>query len=192
MRRSLLRLVLAPGLAVALAAPASAEPSIKAFHYSESFTMTRERCGTTWAGELHFEGLAMGKAGRPDEPPRWFDNYSHTVLWVDQNDAGRSYLVETNGVYHDVRVTHGEGTLYLYEAFSAGVYWTVSTADGRVVARDRGSERTEILVDTKGDADPSNDEWLIEYGFTQLNGPHRLAMASETELCVIFAEAADG
>ncbi len=192
MRRSLLRLVIAPCLVLAVAAPASAEPVIKAFHYSDTFTMTRERCGTTWAGELHFDGLAMAKGGRPGEPPRWFDNYSHTVLWVDQNDTSRSYLVETNGVYHDVRVTHEEGTLYRFQAFSAGVYWTVSTADGEVVARDRGSERTEVLVDTKGDSDPSNDEWLVEYGFTDLNGPHRLATSTEAELCAIFAEAADG
>jgi hypothetical protein len=75
-------------------------------------------------------------------------------------DTGRWFTVEGNGLYKDRKITLVEGTTYQFDAIETGQPFVVRDIDGELVMRDRGLLHTRFQVDTKGDADLSNDEFI--------------------------------
>jgi hypothetical protein len=144
-------------LALALAGPVQAAP-IEREHYSGTDSFSFDDCGFVIHNEVVFEGLFMLKAPRTDgSPPYYFDRY-HVVETLTAN--GRTATIEHRGLYKDLRITHVEGTIYQFVAMEAGRPFTVRDGDGNVLIRDRGVLVTTFQVDTKGDSDLENDEFI--------------------------------
>lgn len=144
-------------LALALAGPASAAPVVWE-RYSGTESYDFNDCGFVIHNEVVYEGVFMLKAPKSDgAPPRYFDNY-HVVETLSAN--GRTATIEHQGLYKDLRITHVEGTIYQFVAMEAGRPFTVIDSDGNVLIRDRGVLMVTFQVDTKGDSDLENDEFI--------------------------------
>lgn len=144
-------------VALALAGPVQAGP-IHHEHYSGTDSYDFDDCGFVIHNEVAFEGVFMLKAPKAAGfPPRLFDNY-HATETLSAN--GRWATIEHQGLYKDLRITHVEGTIYQFVAMEAGQPFVVRDSDGNVLLRDRGVLKTTFQVDTKGDTDLENDEFV--------------------------------
>lgn len=144
-------------LVLAAAAPAQAAP-LQREHYSGTDSFNFDDCGFVIHDEVAFEGVFMLKAPRiAGAPPRYFDNY-HSIETLTAN--GRTATIEHQGLYKDLRITHVTGTIYQFVAMESGQPFTVRDSEGNVLLRDRGVLFTTFQVDTKGDADLGNDEFI--------------------------------
>jgi hypothetical protein len=143
--------------ALALAGPVQARP-IEYEHYSGTDSFDFDDCGFVVHNDVVFEGVFMLKAPRSDgEPPRFFDNY-HSIETLSAN--GRTATIEHQGLYKDLRITHVEGTIYQFVAMESGQPFVARDEDGNVLFRDRGVLMVTFQVDTKGDSDLENDEFI--------------------------------
>ena len=75
-------------------------------------------------------------------------------------------------------------------AIERGQPFSIRALDGTVVLRDRGMLKTTFMVDTKGDLNLDNDEF-IEAGFEILKdaGRHPGFYLEEEEFCAFIDEA---
>jgi hypothetical protein len=140
-----------------LAAPAAARP-IEREKYSGTDSFDFDDCGFVIHDEVTFKGVFMLKAPKaPGAPPRYFDNYEvHEILTAN----GRTLYVDHNGLYKDLKIRHVEGTIYEFIAIETGHPFTVRDSDGNVLIHDRGNLVRTFQVDTKGDSDLDNDEFI--------------------------------
>jgi hypothetical protein len=137
---------------------------------------------TSWAydcGDVHVEGTGTNqgmfklKNGRQGDPtPYFFDNYSWTAL--TRNPANGKWFVETgNGLYKDLHITNSDGTVYQFVAQETGRPYMLTTGDGRRILADHGRLLVTFQVDTHGDADLSNDEFIDDsWQLLSENGDH--------------------
>jgi hypothetical protein len=144
-----------------------------AAHYSYIDRFSYSDCGFTVnvvhenSGTFH---LRPGRQG--DTTPYYFDNYEwHTVQTNPAN--GKWFREDGQGLYRDLHITKVEGTVYTFVSQETGRPYTLTDMNGNRVFADRGRLLTTFQVDTKGDADLSNDEF-IEGSFQLLddNGAH--------------------
>jgi hypothetical protein len=189
------RLALSLSLAIllaALAAPAGAKPLAHEHYAGTDSWVLEDFCGTDWNVESTFSGNFMLKAPRADNPtPFFFDNYRWSDVLTDVNDPSRVFTVSGNGLWRDQHITLVEGTIYHFEVIEAGAPITVRV-DGKIIVRDRGSIVWEFTVDTKGDADLSNDELVSDDGPTAVHGPHLELFMDDAERCALLNEALGG
>lgn len=153
-------------------------------HYSGTDSYTDKSCGFDIEYESTFEGTFMLKAPHRDgAPPYVFNNYeTHEVLTAN----GRTLTQDHQGLYKNVKITLVEGTVYQYVALEAGQPFVIRDSDGNVLYRDRGALKTTFQFDTKGDADPANDEFIDgSFATTAINGPHPLWVI---DLCQVYQE----
>lgn len=144
-------------LTLALAAPAQARP-LEREHYSGTDSFHFDDCGFVIHDEVVFEGLFMLKAPKDEgAPPRLFNNYeTHETLTAN----GRTLYIDHQGLYKDRSATLVKGTIYQFVAMEVGQPFVMRDSDGNVLLRDRGNLVTTFQVDTKGDSDLSNDEFI--------------------------------
>jgi hypothetical protein len=163
------------GAVVALASPVAAEP-LEREHYSfqDQDTFTDTECGEPITIDYVVEGsgLFMLKKGRAGDPtPYLFDNYSAVETFTNVAN-GKTATVVHQGLYKDLKVEHIEGTIYQFTAIETGRPVVAFGPDGkRLPLWDRGRIRVTFIVDTKGDADLSNDEFL-DLVAEDVAGPH--------------------
>jgi hypothetical protein len=156
------KLLLPPALAalvLSMAGPAGAAP-LEREHYSGTDHFTDSGCGFEVTVDVTFEGVFMLKAPKnPGEPPRYFDNYeTHETLTAE--GSTRVLTIDHQGLYKDLQISLVEGTVYQFVSIEAGQPFVVRGDDGQVLMRDRGLLKTTFQVDTKGDTDLSNDEFI--------------------------------
>ena len=166
------RFFIAGLVVIGLALPPAAQAApLEREHYSGSDSFDFDDCGFTVHEEVTFEGTFMLKAPRADgAPPRLFDNYEvHETLSAN----GRTLTIDHQGLYKDLQITLVEGTVYQFVAMEAGQPFVVRDQDGNVLIRDRGVLKSTFQVDTHGDTDLDNDEF-VEDSFSLLadNGRH--------------------
>src|SRR5262245_58964990 len=142
-------------------------------HYSWVDRFTYDDCGLTVEGAAHGSGsfhLRPGKHGDPT--PYLFDNYEWHVVQTNP-DNGKWFREDAQGLYRDLKITNVEGTIYTFVAQETGRPYSLTDMDGNKVFFDRGRLLVTFQVDTKGDDDLSNDEF-IEGSFELLadNGAH--------------------
>jgi hypothetical protein len=129
-------------------------------HYSFVDFFTYSDCGFPVEGEHHASGsfhLRDGKHGDPT--PYLFDNYDWYT--VHTNPANGKWFREAgNALYRDLHITNVEGTVYTFQAQETGRPYALVAMDGTKVFFDRGRLLTTFQVDTKGDDDLSNDEFI--------------------------------
>ena len=172
-------------IVVAAAAPVSAKP-IEQEHYTfqESDTFSDTECGEPitidYTGD--FSGLFKLQSGRHGDPtPLIFDNYSGVETYTNVANGKTATLLH-QGLIKDLRVEHVEGTLYKYTAIETGRPVVVIGPDGNRLIFDRGRIRFTVLVDTQGDADPGNDEFVDEVVAPDVAGPHPIFFG-EADFC---------
>ena len=157
-------------------------------HYSFVDFFTYSDCGFTVNVEVNGGGsfhLRSGKRGDPT--PYLFDNYEwHAVHTNPAN--GKWFREDGNGQYRDLHITNVEGTIYTFQAQETGRPYSLTAMDGTKVLFDRGRLLTTFQVDTKGDDDLSNDEFIEgSWALLAENGSHP-AFFFEGDFCEIVNE----
>ncbi len=140
------------------------------FQLNEHFT--NSDCGAPIDIDYVAEGsgVFMLKAGHEDPTPSYFDNYRLVESFT--NTANHETLtVVHQGLFTWHRIEHIEGNIYRLTTQETGRPVVVYGPDGQRSLFDRGLVRVTWLVDTKGDSDPFNDEFLEQLG-SQTAGPH--------------------
>jgi len=144
-------------------------------HYAWFEQFTYSDCGVRVDVVIEGEGMLRLRPGKHgDSTPYFFDNYSFTV--VSTNPANGKWFSEVhNGLYRDLRITNVSGTIYTFVAQETGRPFVITDMNGKRVFFDHGRLLTTFQVDTKGDDDLGNDEF-VEGSFALLaeNGDHPL------------------
>ena len=163
--------------------------SSNAAHYTFVDFFSYEDCG--FLVEVTVEGggqfrLRPGHHG--DATPYYFDNYEYHAIHTNPEN-GLWFREDGNGLYRDLKITNVEGTIYTFVAQETGRPYSLTAMDGTKVLVDRGRLLTTFQVDTKGDDDLSNDEF-IEGSWSLLaeNGSHPGFFLEEGEFCEIVQE----
>jgi hypothetical protein len=176
-------------LALFAAVPATGAP-LERTRYSFTETGTEFICGVTYEFEVTVSGLFMLKRGHHGDPtPYFFDNSRFSDVHLDA--GGNGFIIDGHTLYKDVKITKVAGTVYSFVAMYAGQPFTIRTLDGRVVLRDRGNLTIGFSVDTKGDDDLSNDEFL-SFEVLRDAGAHPGFYLTEEEFCAAVDEAVAG
>lgn len=169
---------------VMAAAPVAAKP-LEREHYTsvDTDTFTDTECGASitidYVGE--FRGLFMLKSGRRGDPtPYFFDNYSGVETYTNVAN-GKTATIKHQGLFKDLHIVRVEGTVYHFTAIETGRPVVVFGPDGERLIFDRGRIRYSFAVDTKGDADLSNDEF-VEGFEPDVAGPHPIFF-EEVDFC---------
>lgn len=149
----------------------SRSPSLDHYRWSDQWSY--DDCGFPVEVDATFSGtfrLLDGRAGNPT--PYYFDNYE--AHFVTRNPAnGKWFREDAQGLYRDLRITNVAGTVYEFQAIEVGRPYVLTDMNGQKVYFDRGHLRTTFQVDTKGDADLSNDEYVEDsWALLADNGSH--------------------
>jgi hypothetical protein len=147
--------------------------SANAAHYHNLDFFTYSDCGVTVNGTFENSGQFRLRPGKHGDPtPYLFDNYEWHI--VSTNPAnGKWFREDGQGLYRDLHITKVEGTVYTFVSQETGRPYTLTDMNGNRIYFDRGRLLTTFQVDTKGDDNLDNDEF-IEGSFQLLadNGAH--------------------
>ena len=146
-----------------LAATASAEPPFKERFQNEGTFVEENFCGAglTVDGTFVEDVSLMVVAHGPDGLLYFLEHISTTVVFTNRAN-GKTVTLESSVLRKDLRVTdNGDGTLTILGlATGNDVFYG---PDGKVIGRNPGQVRVEILVDHSGTpTDPSDDVFLGE------------------------------
>jgi hypothetical protein len=147
--------------------------SANAQHYSFIDFFTYSDCGLTVNGRVDGSGQFRLRPGHQGDPtPYYFDNYVRHI--VSTNPAnGKWFTEDAQGLYRDLKITNVSGTIYTFVAQETGRPYTLTTMDGTKMFFDRGRLLTTFQVDTHGDDDLSNDEFIDgSWSLLAENGSH--------------------
>jgi hypothetical protein len=150
-------------LAMAAVAATSAQSApLEREHYEGTDSDTFD-CGgvITLHRETSFNGVFMLKQGRKGDPtPYFFDNYQYSEVVTAVPDTGRWFTRQGNGLYKDLQITNVSGTIYQFDVIETGQPFIIKDMNGQTVVKDYGLLHTRFQVDTKGDTNLDNDEFV--------------------------------
>jgi len=158
-------------LAVMLCAVPAQATVIDQEHHSFSDSFPDVVCGVSVTHAVVGSGVFHLRVGKGDLDMLFFtlDNYEATDTLT--NEANGNFVqVEHNAVYHDIKGTLVEGSIFKATTINAGQPIRIRDMTGRIVARDRGVIRETYLFDTQGDHTPGGV--YIEQLDLQVSGPH--------------------
>jgi hypothetical protein len=188
--RAVRSLVAAAGVVLAVgvcAAPAGATVIHQGVD-SGTDTFTDDSCGVPYDVVATFETRTQL---RVDQTGQAF--LEHTIFRITEtvtNPAtGGFFYITHRGLYHEIKATQVEGTVYEFIAVEAGQPFVIRDAAGNVVSRDRGVIRHDFLFDTLGDSQPGGN-FIVELS-DDVHGPHP-AFAPDFPFCDIAASLTGG
>jgi hypothetical protein len=163
---------LAAVVVMACAVPAQATV-IDHDHYSFSESFPDVICGVSVRHDFVVSGVAHVRVGKGELDTLFFgiDNYEATDTLTNEAN-GNFVLIEHNGVVHDIKGTHVEGSIFEATTIHSGQPIRIRDMTGRIVSRDRGVIRETYLFDTLGDHTPGG--LFLETLSVQVSGPHPL------------------
>ena len=77
-----------------------------------------------------------------------------------RDSLGKWFREDGQGMYKDLKIVNVEGTIYTFEATESGRPYTLTDQDGNRVYFDKGLLVRQFTVDTKGDDNLDNDEFI--------------------------------
>jgi hypothetical protein len=163
--------------------PASATV-IEQEHYSGTDSFSFDDCGFTLEGQVEFYGQALLRVDQGGEAFLVKDKFWYRIVFTNL-DTGQSFVQRGNGLFHEIKATQVEGTIYEFVAIEAGQPFVIEDSAGNVVVRDRGVIRHTVLFDTLGDAMPGGE--FLENVSDVVHGPHP-GFAEDFPFCEIAAE----
>jgi hypothetical protein len=93
-------------------------------------------CGQDFHSECSTSGLFMLKKRGQEKTPYLSIKYRNRDMHTD--DEGNGFIIQGNGLYKHLRITHVRGTIHRFVAIEAGQPCSVRALDGTVVLHDRG------------------------------------------------------
>ena len=170
MKRLFVLLVAAAAAMILGATPAGATV-VDRGNYSFSDSFTYDDCGFQVGVDTTASGHFLVRAGKGERDTAFFlnDNYSYTETHTNLT-TGAFLTIKGNAVFHEIKATRVEGSIFEFEAVEAGQPFVVYDSDGNLVLRDRGSIHFHALFDTEGDDVPGG-VFLEDLG-ADVHGPH--------------------
>lgn len=161
--------ILAAGITIGIAvtalgaAPAGAKPLDRGpifEEFSETLTDFCDVPGLTIEVDTVVEGRFLFNSRKPGTAPYYLETVS--VERVYSNTEG-DFVVETVRVVDkDLKVTdNGDGTLTILVLVTGNAF--VAGADGKVIARNPGQVRFELLIDHNDTIDDPSDDVFLEF-----------------------------
>ncbi len=184
--RAVRSLVAAAGVMLALGICAGPAGATVIHEGTDSGTdhFTDDSCGFTLVVDVTFQTTTLL---RVDQTGQAF--LEHTIFRVTEtvtNPAtGGYFFIVHRGLYHEIKATQAQGTVYEFVAVEAGQPFVIEDAAGNVVSRDRGVIRHRFLFDTLGDSQPGGN-FIVELS-DDVHGPHP-AFAPDFPFCDIAAQ----
>jgi hypothetical protein len=158
---------IAAGATIAAAGSVGAAPLERGSFHDEGTETFADFCGDldvihSWDISGNFLGAVRGADGLV----RFQDSVRGTDVWTN-TETGRSYTQIWSASTRDLKVTdNGDGTLTLLVQGSGGSRWY--DGDGKLVLRDPGLVRFEVLIDHNGTpSDPFDDEEIAFLGIVK-------------------------
>ena len=138
-------------------------------HYSGTYDFTTDECGYDLDVTSEFHGQVVLRVEKGGQAFLVKDKFWYRDV-VTNPATGKHFVQYGNGLFHDIKATLVEGTVWEFVSVEAGQPFTIEDSDGNVIVRDRGVIRHTILFDTLGDGQPGG----IFLGETDaaVHGPH--------------------
>jgi hypothetical protein len=145
---------------------------------------TDDSCGFTLVVDVTFATRTLLRVDKGGEA-----FLEHTLFRVTETvtnpDTGGFFFITHRGLYHEIKATQVQGTVYEFTAVEAGQPFVILDSAGNVVSRDRGVIRHHFLFDTLGDGQPGGD--FITELTDDVHGPHP-AFAPDFPFCDVAAQ----
>jgi len=155
---------IASGVALVAAGSAGAAPLEHGSFHDEGTETVEDFCGDLdMIHSWDISGTFLGVARGANKLIRFQDSVRGTDVWTN-TETGKSFTQIWSASTRDLKVTdNGDGTLTILIQGSGGARWY--DGDGKLVLRDPGLIRFEILVDHNGTpSDPFDDEFIESLG----------------------------
>ena len=182
MRRFILSVCLL-GALVAAAAPASATV-VERQHYSGTEAFAFPFCDFPLDVVSTFRGNYVIRA--TDGEAFLIRDTFRRVDVMTNPETGEWFTIRHTAVFHEIKATLIEGTIYQFVAVEAGQPFVIVDSEGNVVVRDRGMIRHTFLADTLGDGVPSAEE-IPDTDVHDISGPHE-GFSEDFDFCALAAE----
>jgi hypothetical protein len=156
--------------------------------YFETDSFAVEACGREWAVDASAQGRYWLRAGDDGVP---IESFHEVARWSERHVAANGDAFELaarsdNG--RTVSIEHVQGNVYRITEKFAGNNFGIYSASGKAAWRDRGLWLQSFEIDTLGDNDPGNDEFVIGSFEASWRGPH---FTSDTEPGSLFCTYVD-
>lgn len=173
------------GLTVATSASAAERPTTLVTHYTDhqEELLGNDACVPfpvrfTYDSWGTFRLVLHGN----DWLPYGANNFNEVGVFTNLNN-GKTFSFVTHGVDKDVHVTDDGGGILTIEALEAGPV-NYYGPDGRPLYREAGLFTFTVVVDTKGTADPNDDETLSK----TKTGYFGIDQAAGRDFCATLAQ----
>jgi hypothetical protein len=162
---------------------AQAAPPYQHLHFSGTDSFTDTICGLDVTVDVEFSGVSVIRTVKDSGGQAFLaHNNFETTETITNPVNGQQLVININGVFHEQRATHVEGTVWAFESIDAGTF-TLYDPDGNRLLRDRGVVKLRAIFDTLGDSQPGGV--LIVEELLAIHGPH----ADESTYCnVVLAQ----
>lgn len=127
------------------------------YHYVDAFTY--DGCGPTVNGDVDATGVFELRKQRLPRPPYLSDDYEYHIVSTNP-DNGKWFREDGYALYEDIRITHVRGTIFQFVSREKGRPYTLTDMYGNRLFADHGTLVTTFQVDTKGDDELWNDEFI--------------------------------
>ncbi len=187
------RAAAAAGVAAVLAVPAlvvsSAQATVLDRGVWQDAGQNQFSCSVDVVQDWTARGVFLIKGGRGGDPmPYLLDQIRAHSVFTSPDAPGRWYTVDQEFVQIDTKITQVDGDIYTIDSQLVGNGLFVRDETGLVDAayHDSGRLLFRAVIDTKGTADPDDDE-LVSGALLDVNGPHPV-LFSGLELCDLADE----
>jgi hypothetical protein len=161
--------LLAVGIAVGVAvtalgaAPAGAKPLDHGpifDEFSETLTNFCDVPGLTIEADTVVEGTFLANSRKPGTAPYFHENTRVEVVY--SNTEGVIVTQTARGLSSDLKITdNGDGTLTILVLATGNAM--VAGPDGKIIARNPGQVRFEVLIDHNDTIDDPSDDVFLEF-----------------------------
>ena len=179
------RLALSAACAAALllvaVAPAAAT-IVEGSKFAGEDHFSYDDCGFVVDGVSEFEGQYHIRAGKNTNATAFFLHEQVTFLETHVRASdGATIYVSANRLFQETQAIRLTGNEFAFRSTLAGQPFTVTSSDGRILVRDRGSISQTLVFDTEGDDVPGGI--FVEELDLRLNGPHP---GFDVDFCGLF------